>query len=198
MKTEQLQKILSDHKKWLYRKEGGSRAHLSGADLSGADLGRADLSGADLSGADLRRADLRGAHLSGADLSGADLRRAHLRGADLSGADLGGADLGGAHLGGADLRRAHLSGASLWDCVGNRDHIRSLQLETYSITYTTGIIQIGCKRYTFDEWREFTDEEIIQMDGKTALMFWRKWKDTIFMLIEMAPATPTSKEGSGS
>ena len=78
---EELQEILSKHKKWLLNEQGGERANLSGADLSGADLSRADLSGADLSGADLS-----GANLSGAYLYGADLSRADLSGADLSGA----------------------------------------------------------------------------------------------------------------
>ena len=73
---DELQAILSKHKKWLTNEDGGERADLSGADLSGADLSWADLSGADLSGADL----------SGANLSWADLSWANLSWADLSGA----------------------------------------------------------------------------------------------------------------
>ena len=87
---EELQEILSKHKKWLFNEDGGERADLSGADLSGADLSGANLSGADLSGADLYGANLSGTNLSGANLSGADLSGADLSGADLSGADLSG------------------------------------------------------------------------------------------------------------
>ena len=68
MDQEQLANILSEHKDWLYYKDGGKRADLRNADLRGADLRNADLRGADL-----RNADLRGVTLSGADLSGADL-----------------------------------------------------------------------------------------------------------------------------
>ena len=71
MTKDELQSILDLHRKWLYGKEGGKRADLSGAYLSGADLRRADLRRAYLSGAYLRRADLSGADLSGAYLSGA-------------------------------------------------------------------------------------------------------------------------------
>ena len=95
---EELNEILSKHKKWLEAKVGGERASLSGADLRCADLNDADLryadlryadlSGANLSGADLRYANLSGANLSDADLRCADLRYADLRCADLSGADL--------------------------------------------------------------------------------------------------------------
>lgn len=44
MNQETLDKILSDHKKWLNDEEGGSRANLSDADLRYADLRGADLS----------------------------------------------------------------------------------------------------------------------------------------------------------
>jgi hypothetical protein len=82
MTQEQLNTILSNHKKWLIY-EGGERAYLIGSDLSGADL-----SGANLSGADLRHANLSGADLSGADLSGANLIGANLIDADLRDAKL--------------------------------------------------------------------------------------------------------------
>ena len=69
MNSEELEKVLELHKKWLNGEKDGAVANLSVANLSGADL----------SGADLRNADLSEANLSGADLSGADLRNADLR-----------------------------------------------------------------------------------------------------------------------
>ena len=71
MTAEKLAEILAKHKLYLYDKEGGERADLSGADLSYADLSGADLSGANLSYADLIRANLSYADLIRADLSGA-------------------------------------------------------------------------------------------------------------------------------
>ena len=89
MTSQEIQKILSDHKLWLdsLGKEG-IRAYLSGANLS-----RADLSGANLSRANLSRANLSRANLSRANLFDADLLGANLSGADLSDADLSDADL---------------------------------------------------------------------------------------------------------
>ena len=101
MTKEELDEILSEHKKWLSHDSGGERANLCGANLYRANLYGADLSGANLRWADLSGADLSGADLSGADPSGADLSRANLRGANLSGADLSGANLSGANLSGA-------------------------------------------------------------------------------------------------
>ena len=88
MESEELNKILELHKKWLNGEEGGQCANLSGADLS-----RANLSSADLYDANLICANLSGADLSDANLICANLSRADLSGADLSGADLSGADI---------------------------------------------------------------------------------------------------------
>lgn len=135
--------------------------------------------GADLRGASLRNADLRGADLSGADLRGADLRNADLRGVDLSGVDLRGADL--------------------WSVVGEKKYIKSLQVEDYSISYTSDVLQIGCKKFPIAKWWDFTDAQIAEMDGDRALAFWRKWKDWLRDLVEVrSPAEPTGyveKEG---
>jgi hypothetical protein len=106
MNQEELNKILNEHKQWLYG-TCGKRADLQGADLQGADLRGANLQGADLWGADLQGADLQGADLRGANLQGADLRGANLQGAYLRGANLQRADLQGADLQGAYLRGAN-------------------------------------------------------------------------------------------
>ena len=108
---EELQEILSKHKKWLLDEQRGERANLSGANLSGANLSGAYLSGAYLYGANLSGAYLFRANLSVADLSGANLSVADLSGANLSRADLFRANLSGAYLSGADLSGANLSRA---------------------------------------------------------------------------------------
>ena len=103
---------------------------------------------------------------------------AYLRGAYLYGADLGGADLGGAYL-----RGVH----------GVNKYIKCIQVDTYPITYTSDTMQIGCEHHTIDSWREFDDERIVEMDGKTALKWWRRNKDWIFQTIEHSPAEPTKQ-----
>lgn len=90
--------------------------------------------------------------------------------------------------------RANLRGANLWGAVGNLKQMKSIFLEEYPITYTTDVMQIGYKRYKINEWWDFTDEQILKMDGKRALKFWRKYKDFIKQAIELSPATPTGKE----
>ena len=147
---------------------------------------RANLLGASLNGADLRGADLRGA-----DLRDADLRGASLSDANLLGASLNGADLRDANLRGADLRDADLRGANLKGVCGLNERVKNIQIEDWPISYTSEIMQIGCQRHPLDAWRNFSDAEIRAMDGRKALTFWHKWRETIFKIIEMAPAQPT-------
>ncbi len=77
--SEELEKILEAHRKWV-ESEGkeGERAVLRGANLQEADLIEAKLQGA----------NLRGAMLQKANLFGAILQEANLQGANLQGADL--------------------------------------------------------------------------------------------------------------
>ena len=48
--------------------------------------------------------------------------------------------------------------------------------EQYNITILPNSIKIGCQYHTKEEWFNYTDKEIIAMDGKKALEWWRVWK----------------------
>ena len=98
------------------------------------------------------------------------------------------ANLCDADLSDADLRDAHLSGIH-----GNLRHVKSIQTETYYITYTSKVIQIGCQRHTIEDWKNFDDETIRKMDSK-ALDWWKKWKPILMQIIELAPCEDTKNE----
>ena len=152
---------------------------LHGADLRCANLRDADLRDADLCFANLRDADLRGANLYDADLYDADLRGANLRHANLRHADLRGANLRGADLCGADLCDANLNHVDLSGCKPDGNTIKHIDTETYRVLRTPHTIQIGCENHTIDEWKNFTDCEILKMDGSRALIFWKKYKTEV-------------------
>lgn len=144
--------------------------------------------GANLCGADLKGANLDGANLWGADLKGANLWGANLCGANLEGADLEGANLDGANLDGADLVGAYLGNGFKYTCQ-NREYLQKtipiqIFLENYIVIIFTETIKIGCEHHAKEEWLDFKDKEIIQMDGKKALNWWRKYKEIIFKLAE--------------
>ena len=178
-----------------------SGASLEGADLEGADLYGARLEGANFRWASLARASLAWASLEGASLAWArlegadfyraDLYRANLEGANFRGARLEGARLAGAGLAWADLYRANLEGANFRGASGVNDYVKCVQIDTYPITYTADVIQIGCKRHTHQEWADFTDDQIRQMDGVKAVEWWAKYKAWLLEIIEICPAKPT-------
>ena len=159
--------------------ERNTGADLTSADLRGAYLTSADLRGANLTGADLTSAYLTGANLTGANLRGAYLRGADLRGADLTGAYLTGANLRGAYLRGADLTSAYYNGEKL-----TKEPIQITGLK-YFVFITSEQIKIGCELHKSGEWKKFTDKEILAMDGKEALKWWKEHKDSILKVHEL-------------
>ena len=113
------------------------------------------------------------ANLEGANLYGANLNCANLEGANLNRANLNCANLEGANLNCASLNRAN----------GNMKEIKSIKIETYAIAYTDIVMQIGCENHKIKDWFEFSDVQIIEMDGEKALKFWRKWKPILQQII---------------
>jgi len=107
------------------------------------------------------------------------------------GANLMGANLRDANLRGANLRDANLRGANLMGCNGNLKHMKSVFCEQYPVTYTVDVMQIACQRHSIAEWWEFDDKRILEMDGKTALKWWRIWKPILKQIIEASPCEPT-------
>jgi len=95
----------------------------------------------------------------------ANLRRANLEGADLRG---------------ADLRRANLEGADLRVAKYKDEELKKAPIQISNIGYYVMIIgsyiKIGCEEHKQSEWWKFTDKEIIVMDGKKALEWWKLWK----------------------
>lgn len=161
--VEEISARLAAHGKWLRREECGERANLQGAYLWGANL---------------QGANLQGANLEGANLEGANLQRANLACAKLWGANLQGADLRD-----ADLRDAKLQGAT-----GNMREVKSLQIDTWAVTYTAEILQIGCQKHPIADWRNASPEWIAKMDNK-ATDWWAKFGPIILQIIDASPAT---------
>ena len=112
-----------------------------------------------------------------ADLSGADLRGADLRGADLRGADLRGAYLRGADLDGEKLTKSPLviTGLRYWCLISD------------------GYMRLGCKRFTHEEWAEFSDDEIEKMDS-CALEFWKQWKESLLAMCKAHAVKPVEEK----
>ena len=87
--------------------------------------------------------------------------------------------------------RADLRGANLNGLIGNLAEIKSLFIDTYPVTYTAEVIQIGREMHKISEWKGFCDARISSM-GNGALEWWNKYKDFIMQAIALSPARPTT------
>ena len=80
----------------------------------------------------------------------------------------------------ANLRGANLRGANLRDADLRFGKVSKGPLEisgsAYYVTLWEGALQIGCEFHLTKEWNKYTDKEIIKMDGKDALKWWKVWK----------------------
>ena len=52
----------------------------------------------------------------------------------------------------------------------------------YTITITDEHLRAGCQVYTFQEWRTKTEREVLAMDGRAALVF---YKETLIPLMDV-------------
>ena len=46
----------------------------------------------------------------------------------------------------------------------------------YYIIIFDNFIKIGCETHSISKWWDFTDKEILSMDGAVALEWWNYWK----------------------
>jgi len=176
---EQLAETVKKHGQWLRSEAGGERADLSNAYLSYVDFDKAYLGGSNFS-----YSDLRGSNLSNSDLSYADLSHAILKHADLK----------YVNLYGACMRGACLSNVSLQWALGNMSHVKSILLDTYHITYTRDALFIGCKGFPISAWWSFSEDQIREMNGEDAVVWWRKYKSLIQQAVTLSPAEATTQE----
>ena len=133
------------------------------------------------------KANLDGAYLYGANLRGANLDGAYLYGANLDGANLDGAYLYGANLGGAYLYGANLDGEKLTKSPLVITGLR------YWCLISDGYMRLGCKRFTHEEWAEFSDDEIEKMDS-CALEFWKQWKESLLAMCKAHAVKPVEEK----
>jgi len=188
-----------------------------GIDLSYADLKYVDLSDTNLKGIKLRYSNLFESNLSGADVSYSDVSYSNLIGVDLRCTDLScsklervklsKAKLWGTIFNYAILRYANMSGTNMRDtelkntdlhgvnfrgAIGNMSEVGSMRLEPFNVTFTKDFLQIDCEGHSVEEWKNFSDEEIDNMNSHL-LTFWKRWKETIFSSIELSFPTESCR-----
>ena len=69
--------------------------------------------------------------------------------------------------------------------------VKSIQCDTWLISYTATQLNIGCQSHTIGEWFSFSDDEIQPMDSQ-ALDWWKVWKPILKQIIEASPSEATT------
>ncbi|EHP1534088.1 pentapeptide repeat-containing protein, partial [Campylobacter coli] len=69
----------------------------------------------------------------------------------------------------------------LRDCIGDMKNIFSVVLDTYVMTFTKTMMNLGCDTKTIKEWRNTSVDNIEDEEQK---WLWGYYKDTIFEIID--------------
>ena len=87
----------------------------------------------------------------------------------------------------ADLRGADLDGEKLTKSPLVITGLR------YWCLISDGYMRLGCKRFTHEEWAEFSDDEIEKMDS-CALEFWKQWKESLLAMCKAHAVKPVEEK----
>jgi len=60
----------------------------------------------------------------------------------------------------------------------------SIETELYHVTISDRHIRIGCQNHTIENWLEFSERNILEMDGKKALVWWQRWKPILKQIVD--------------
>jgi uncharacterized protein YjbI with pentapeptide repeats len=88
---------------------------------------------------------------------------------------LEGANLRGADLTGADLTRANLTGATYGEGIEIGQKPKQFLGLKYPVFFFKTHVKIGCEIHSLEEWEDFSDDEISDMDT-VALQWWNRKK----------------------
>lgn len=191
---EELKAKLQSHSCWLQDNAIGERLDLSMFDLSNMDL----------RGAYLLQAIAEDACFDGANLSGAVGSFANMSGSSFKGANLSNSDFKFTDFSDCDFKNANIKNSILWWSDFNRAQFKNTKMYGVqslgakfdaAILYQSLIIiqegryriaisdksfaQVGCKHHSVSEWRAFTKNEILLMDGRAALKFYPRLLDIL-------------------
>ena len=119
------------------------------------------------------RSNLSGANFTEADLTEIDLTEIDLTGAIFFKANLNGADFTRSNLTGAIFFGANFTGSKRWQW-NIKSHPIMISGLKYRVMIFNEHMEIGREQHSFKSWSGFSDREILNMDGKSALDFWNE------------------------
>lgn len=169
------------------------------ADPMSNNARRAEIYRMDFEGHEFQEVNLDGASFYDCDFRGANFLRASLRGVPvwacmMEEVELSLADLTNSHFNGCSMANANLFKTKLQGCSGNRMEIKSFMVsEFYPVTYTSRVVQVGCRQMSINAWTKVTVEQLGEMDGNVAKTFYTKYKDLLVQLTTVDDPAATTR-----
>ena len=75
-------------------------------------------------------------------------------------------------------------GAILGGNASSTKKVLYITTELYDVTISDNHIDLGLSQYTKKDWFNFTSEEILKLEGKEGLDWWKKWNPILIAMIE--------------
>ncbi len=190
MNQEKINEILE---LWESSNYSGNKDEFANVDFENVNFKNANLEDANFNNANLENAYFYNANLEDAYFNNANLENAYFNNANFYNVNFYNANLKNANLENAyfynvnfynaNLEDANLKNAKFSDKLIIKNNKRSYYAESdYYCWIFEGIIKIGCEVHSYKNWKSFTDKEILKMDGKKALKFWKKEKEIILKI----------------
>lgn len=139
----------------------------------------------------LNEANLDNLNLSGLNFNDAFIKDASFKNADLSGissknatfihCDFSGANFNFCNFLNTEFENCILDNISLRDCIGDMKHIFTIAIDTYVMTFTKTMMNLGCNAKSIEEWRKLNFKDL--EDEEQSWLF-ECYKDIIFQIID--------------
>ncbi|RTI85310.1 pentapeptide repeat-containing protein [Campylobacter jejuni] len=118
--------------------------------------------------------------LEGISLNNANLENINLSGLDFNNAFINGASFHFCNFLRTEFENCIFENVDLRDCIGDMKNIFSVVVDTYVMTFTKTMMNLGCDTKTIKEWRNVSVDDLEDEEQK---WLWSYYKDTIFEII---------------
>ncbi|HDZ5093983.1 TPA: pentapeptide repeat-containing protein [Campylobacter jejuni] len=144
------------------------------------------LEGISLNNANLENLDLSGLNFDNVFINGTSFKNANLNDISSKNASFIDCNFSGVSFHFCNFLRTEFENCifdnvSLRDCIGDMKNIFSVVIDTYVMTFTKTIMNLGCNSKSIDDWRKTNPDNI---DDEEQKWLWSYYKDTIFEIID--------------
>lgn len=161
-----------------------------GVSLNGLNHPYVTFKGFDFSNEVLQNCSFQHAKFENCNFTNANLHRSNFNEAVFKNCDMTNTNLCQCNLRFAKFDNTSLDTCYIQNVIGNGVDIVTTQVCEHNVVFTKNQLAIGCKLFSVNDWKKFTDNDILDMledhiHTKNPVEKWNKYKDHIFNSIEL-------------